>query len=295
MTKQRFTTNFARTLAALAFAATLQAGVNRTFVSTAGNDANASTSCGPTTPCRTFAVALSVTNSGGEIVVLTSGGYGPFTINQPVTINAIGVDASITQATSGENGITINTTGNVTISGLGVHGAEVANSGIYVSNVGFLRLYSVTVESFSYGIFFAPSSNGNLAIHDSHFSDNGGTGVIIETSGYAYVKNSAADHNTWGFYQTAGNAVIEDSTSQNNSIGFVEEGGTLSLNRFVSVQNVHGIDIGSGSIQLAYCTIAQNSYYAIDMSGGTVTGSNPGTNLVTGTIVGTLGTAATLK
>ncbi len=139
MTKPRFKTNFACALVALALAAALQAGVNRTFVSTAGNDANASTSCGPTTPCRTFAVALSVTNSGGEIVVLTSGGYGAFSIDQAVTITAIGVAASIT-ATSGD-GIDINTTGNVTITGLAIHGGGNPNSGINVSNVGLLQLH----------------------------------------------------------------------------------------------------------------------------------------------------------
>ena len=82
-----------------------------------GNDANTSANCSPAAPCRTFAAALPVTNSGGEIVVLTSGGYGPVNITQPVIITAIGVDASIS-ATSSENVISILTTGNVTLIGI---------------------------------------------------------------------------------------------------------------------------------------------------------------------------------
>ena len=87
---------------ALAFSVSAQAAASRTFVSTIGNDANTSANCSPAAPCRTFGAALSVTNPGGEVVVLTSGGYGPATISQPVVITALGIDASVTQATAGE-------------------------------------------------------------------------------------------------------------------------------------------------------------------------------------------------
>ena len=100
------------------------AGAARTFVSTIGNDANTSANCSPSAPCRTFSAALSVTNPGGELVVLTSGGYGPATITQPVVITAIGVDASISVTTSGADtfGLAISTPGNVTLIGLSLHG-----------------------------------------------------------------------------------------------------------------------------------------------------------------------------
>ncbi len=294
MPNHNFTSSFARALAALACAATLQADANRTFVSTAGSDTNTSTNCGPTSPCRTFAGALSATNSGGEIVVLTSGGYGAFTINQAVTITAIGVDASIT-ATSGD-GVTINTTGNVTINGLEIHGGGVGNDGINVSNVGFLRLQNVTAESFlNYGVFFVPSSNGKLGIYDSHFSDNS-FGVFIDTTGNAYIKNNLADRTNIGFEIDPGNAVIEDSAAVANLIaGFDNSGGSLSLIRDQAVQNAFGILANAGSTQFASCNIAQNTTYAIYMDGGTVTGSSPGTSVVSGAIFGSLGTAVTLQ
>ncbi len=46
----------------------------RTFVSTSGSDANTASNCTSTAPCRGFTAALTVTDAGGEIVVLTSGG-----------------------------------------------------------------------------------------------------------------------------------------------------------------------------------------------------------------------------
>src|SRR5579871_4546372 len=45
---------------------------NRSFVATTGNDAN---NCTESAYCRTLAAALTVTNPGGEIIVVTSGGW----------------------------------------------------------------------------------------------------------------------------------------------------------------------------------------------------------------------------
>src|SRR4029077_7216059 len=74
----------------------------RAFVSGLGSDANP---CSITLPCRSFAVALAQTNDAGEIVVLDSAGYGPFTIGQSVKITTpTGVYAGI--SASGD-GITI--------------------------------------------------------------------------------------------------------------------------------------------------------------------------------------------
>jgi hypothetical protein len=55
------------------------AQVQRTFVSGLGNDANP---CTRTAPCRTFGRAISQTNSSGEVYVLDTAGYGPFTITR---------------------------------------------------------------------------------------------------------------------------------------------------------------------------------------------------------------------
>src|SRR5215467_3454576 len=85
------------------FASASMAQVQRTFVSGLGNDANP---CSRTAPCRTFAQAISQTNSSGEVYVLDSAGYAIFTITKPVSIVAPpGVTAGIS-VFSGD-GITI--------------------------------------------------------------------------------------------------------------------------------------------------------------------------------------------
>src|SRR5438094_6903535 len=56
---------------------------NRSAVSLTGND---SATCTVPDPCRTFDVAISHTNAGGEVIVLSSAGYGPFTVTKSVSI-----------------------------------------------------------------------------------------------------------------------------------------------------------------------------------------------------------------
>src|SRR5271169_468531 len=138
MLNQHFTRSFAFVALALAFTAGAAAQNNRSFVATTGNDAN---SCSAAAFCRSFEAALAVTNPGGEIVVVNSGGYGPMTISQPVVITAIGIDASITQTTAGQQAINITTNGEVTITGLNLNGGGTGQAGVSAGNVGFLRLY----------------------------------------------------------------------------------------------------------------------------------------------------------
>ena len=295
MLAARFIHNLAFAAVFVVFSFSAQAAANRTFVSTGGSDSNTSLNCGGTTPCRTFGAALSVTNSGGEIVVLTSGGYGPATITEAVTITAVGVTASIT-ATGGADGLDINTSGNVTIRGLGFHGQGTGENGILVSNVGALRLYNVIVENFSFvGIWFKASS-GSLAIYDSHVSGNGNAGLGLST-GSVYVKNTIFDYNEYGFAQVGGNVVVEDSAAVGNSVaGFDNGGGSLSLVRDEAVWNGVGIvNRVGGSTQFAYSNISQNTNYAINVMGGTISGSNLGTSVVSGTVSGSLSTAVNLR
>src|SRR5438093_9955552 len=56
---------------------------NRSAVSLSGTD---TASCTVPDPCRTFDVAISRTNAGGEVIVLSSAGYGAFTVTKSVSI-----------------------------------------------------------------------------------------------------------------------------------------------------------------------------------------------------------------
>ena len=62
--------------------------VQRAFVASFGSDANAATSCGFAAPCRSFAAAVPVVDSGGEVLALDSIGYGMVTIDKSITLTA---------------------------------------------------------------------------------------------------------------------------------------------------------------------------------------------------------------
>jgi len=299
MPKRSFTTNtLAGAVLALAFTVAAQGSANRTFVSTGGNDGNSAVNCSSSATCRTFAAALSVTNSGGEIVVVNSGGYGAATISQPVVITAIGIDASIT-ATTG-NGLTIDTSGNVTIVGLNLHGGDAATDGILVTQVGFLRLYNMDIENFvSDGIEF--NSSGSLAVYDSKITDCHANGLLLNNaSAKAYVHNTSFDNNTTaGTNAALGNMTVADSSAHYNGIGFYSSGGTLTLQSDRAIFNTAaGLEASGASAQLyfANCLISENAKSYIIASSGTMFGSNPGTSLITPeqTHTGTLSSAIVL-
>jgi hypothetical protein len=79
------------------------AASSRTLVSGTGSDTGV---CAISTPCRTFAYALTQTAPSGGIIVLSSAGYGAVTINQAVSIINTSNFAGVTVASG--NGITIN-------------------------------------------------------------------------------------------------------------------------------------------------------------------------------------------
>ena len=74
--------------------------VQRAFVASFGSDTNTATNCGFANPCRGFSAALTVTDSGGEIVALDAAGYGAVTIDKSVSLVAnpgfyAGISASV--------------------------------------------------------------------------------------------------------------------------------------------------------------------------------------------------------
>ncbi|MGO9336809.1 MAG: Ig-like domain repeat protein [Terracidiphilus sp.] len=259
---------------------------NRSFVDTTGNDAN---NCTASAYCRTFSKALSVTNPGGEVVVVNSGGYGAATISQPVTITAIGIDASVSATTAGDNALTVNTTGNVTIRGLNLLGGGTGNDGILVTQVGFLRIYDMQIGGFANdGIdFFA--AGGNLTVYNTKINDCATTGLLVEASGArAYVDGSAFDNDSIAVWSLQGKVNVADSSVHYATIGFYAGGGTVSLFNDRVIYNSVGLVVsgqsfidGVGQMYGADSLLADNGY-ALDVGGGGVlSGSNPGTTLVT--------------
>jgi hypothetical protein len=265
---------------------------SRSFVSAAGNDAN---NCTVSAPCGTLTRALAMTNGGGEIIVLDSGAYAQATITQPVTISANGVAASI-DAGSG-NGLTIDTPGNVTIQGLELHGQGTGNDGVLVQQVGILRLYNLTAEDFANdGVEMA--SAGNLAIYNSRFTDNQNGLAVLNSSVNAYVHHTSFDHNgNAGVYVPQGVAAAEGASAHFNGTGFEASGGTLVLARDRTALNSTGVSaVGASAVgRFASCSVALNTLYSYSASsGGTLAGTNPGSNVLPGAGSGSLGSPTVL-
>src|SRR6266540_2946955 len=112
MTKITSCLSLAALLALCLHIASAQAGLVRTCVSMAkGNDANASSQCHCTTPCRTFATAAANTLADGEITVLDPGDYGGLTITRSVSLNNDSGGAASITVSGNTTGIIVNNGG----------------------------------------------------------------------------------------------------------------------------------------------------------------------------------------
>jgi hypothetical protein len=293
----------------LIVAAPAQAQVNRSFVSTGGNDANTVTGCTFSAPCRNFGAAIGITNPGGEVVALDSGGYGnggnTTTINKAVTIDAANVHAAVSTSAgqdsfviaagssdvvvfrgltmlggnhSATNGVTINTAGAVFLEGCQIQGY--ATNGVNVSGTSSVKVLlgnSEVRDNTNDGVFVTTSSGTASAfIHDTFFSKNGNAGVEAGANSKVSVAHSAANFGGAGFLVSSASG---DMT-------------TLDVS---AVNNTTGLSSSAGTLRLAYSMVTQNGT-GLSASGGSLLGSSPGTSAVAGnTSDGTTTSTFTLK
>jgi hypothetical protein len=153
----------------------------RTFISSAGNDSNASGGgCVVTAPCRTLAGAYPDTESSGEIVMMDPGGYGCLTITMPLSI--IGTNGATSTATSGACIIiTVTGNGNVLIRDLEITGANVSGTIGVQLNSGLLTLVNAHLKMLGTGILVG--NNSATAHADIINADIVGNTTGIETNG----------------------------------------------------------------------------------------------------------------
>ncbi len=130
-------------------------GAQRTFVHSPplGQDANQFlvNPCALATPCRTFNVAIGVTDPFGEVVILDTAGYGPMTINKSIkVIGPSGVYGGISVITPGTMGVVIDAadTDVVTLRGLDITGLG-GRIGVNVINAKAVHIEKTTISGFS--------------------------------------------------------------------------------------------------------------------------------------------------
>jgi hypothetical protein len=234
---------------------------NRSAVSLGGSDLG---TCTTIDPCRSFDVAMSHTNAGGEIIALNTAGYGPFTINKAVTVSgAPGVHAAIT-VTSGV-GIDVIAAGtdhvvlrNLVLIGTGGH------FGIDIFPGSEVRVIGCTIRGFQlYGIV---AEGGNLTVDHSAIIDNvGAFGIDVgntnpATTTHHTVTNSLVQGNFVGLAAEQHTAlVVANCTITGNTTGAqaISSAGTGAVNADLALES---------------CTIAHNG-------SGVLASSNGGNNV----------------
>jgi len=219
----------------------------RTFVSGLGSDAN---SCSRTAPCRTFSQAISQTSPGGEVYILDTAGYGPFTITTSlaivapqgvtagisvfsgdgITINAGSSDIVILRGLtlnnqgSFGNGIRFNTGNTLHIENCAVNGFSFA-SGVFFNGAGSLRVKDSILRHNAAGILILPSSGVAMATIDHvGLEGPGNAGLAVDAGGIVTVRNSSASGYLSGLlavsHTTAATELnIENCIASNNTNG----------------------------------------------------------------------------
>jgi hypothetical protein len=249
--------------------------VGRTFVKSTGVDSNTASNCGPTTPCRTFGAALSVTDSGGEVVVLDSAGYGPSPINitQSVSITAPdGVYAGITVAAG--DGIVINGSSiAVSLQGLRINGVGGAN-GINFAAGSELHIRNCAVSKMTSNGIQVTATPATIFINDVEVRDNGQSGILLSGAMTAILDRVRADANAYGVYADSGAVVdVRNSTASANTFG----GGfnlaassadtTLLVSKSASLRNVYGVLMVVSSPFHGYLTVESSVIEGNSFSG----------------------------
>jgi hypothetical protein len=284
--------------------ATTYAQLNRSAVSITGSDSNP---CTPAAPCRSIAYALTQTSSGGELIALTSGGYGPFVVSKSATIEAApGIYAGIT-ATSGTaisisagasdtvvlRGLTVNSLG--AASGIGSGGG----AKLYVEqctihdfpNEGILSFFSIaivdtTIRNCGFAIQIDNAGAAVNAVIDHVFIAGGGfaAGPLGFSRGVFAWRNS---------HVAVSNTVVADVYFAFSA----HDGGELNLEKCVATHDYTGIWAGpvmlgntGGFVRVSNTMSVENTYGLYCDPAGTLEswGNNRSRGNTAGDVVGTL-------
>jgi parallel beta helix pectate lyase-like protein len=293
----------------------------RTFVSAgSGSDSNP---CSRLSPCRNFAAALLQTDASGEIVVLDSGGYGPVTITQSVSIIApTGAYAGITAFTNSAVTVNAGDGGHVVLRNI-VISSQGADTGIWTNSAAAVYVDDCVITGFAtYGIYYVPTSpDSRLYVSHSVIRRNtngvyaiGGVasvrltlesvrllgndaGLIIQSADATIRKSVISGSANNGVLAESGTRVaVEDSVSANNAYGFFAfNGGVITVARSAATSNsVIGISasLAGSTVYVSDSTIAANGFGISVDSGGVVTSRGNNTlqaNATDGSFTSTFG------
>jgi hypothetical protein len=247
------------------------------FVQSDGSDGNTRRGCPSDRPCRTFAAALTVVDSGGDVVALDSEDYGPVTITQSVSIIGNGA-AGIVVSTAGGVGVDIVKPGvNVVLRGLTISGSGVGAAGVSMKDGSSLQIEKCVLSNFfPHGLLVTTpasvrivdsvmrgNSNGariqggaTVDVVKSHFLGNNGVGLLVQAdtaaTTSASVSDSVASSNTLVGFEVVsthasgiGRMVVTGSTAAHNrQAGFLASASAgnavMTVGRSTAARNAIG-------------------------------------------------------
>jgi hypothetical protein len=293
-------------VAAASLFTTAALAVPRAYVASYGNDANTATNCGPTTPCRTFATAMTVADAGGQVIVLDSAGYGSVVITKSISIIAPdGIYAGLTVA-SGGTAVEIATPGvDVVLKGLTITGQGDGN-GIDMTAGNSLHVEKTTIANFApggSGAGLRVQTGARVKVVDSVLRGNGygiyaGNGAAVSVLGTRILDNGSVGIGVNSFGTASGTSTaieISESAIAGSAwcvINYEAAGNTASINAARStvtncVYGLHNDSGGTNTTVIGGSTVSNNSY-GLYRSGGTLV--SMGNNTVYGNTTNTVGT-----
>ena len=288
-----------RWLAALAFfilvATTAVAAIPRTYVSINGIDANP---CTRDKPCREITRGIDEVLPGGEVVVLDTGDYEPFTVDRSVTVGAADGASPGISITSGKAvAISAGASEVVTIRGLTLKGtlngpnnwttqgiaADAPNQLLLVAA---LHVEDCTILYFGVGI---TAAGGPVYVKNTVFRGNIVHGLGVG-SGKALIENCRFENNGAGLRVGAGASVtMHDSALFGNVQGvwafaYSESRSDINIENCVAANNKVGIqsDLVGTVIHVANSTITNNTFGLHATGGGQILSRAPVSNTVLG-------------
>jgi hypothetical protein len=299
MIKFRTINLLAIAMCVFAFTSIAQAQATRTWVSGVGDDANP---CSRTAPCKTFAGAISRTAAAGQINCLDPGGFGGVTIIKSIAIQCENTEAGV--LVSSAPGITINAgVGDVVfLSGLDIQGLGTGTNGINFIGGKALHIKNTIIREFTTnGIRFAPGNvSASLVVQDSVVADNpnaaNGGGILIQpAAGFnatATLTNVHMDRNLFGLRAEDRSKVnlFQSTAASNTNNGILAvslAAVAVEINvatTMISNNGVNGV-VTSGAattIRLLSCAIHNNGTGINPSGGGTIAGTTPTTNSISG-------------
>jgi hypothetical protein len=211
----------------LALPASAFAAPERTWVAYYGTDSG--TTCPQTAPCATFQYAVDETAAGGEVDAESDGDFGSVVINNSVTINGDGHNATVGEADG--QAIAVNeyaTNDVVNLIGLNINGFGTGVEGVYYPGGGTLRIENSNIYGFTYdGVVNVTNGTSRLDIDNTSIS-GGATGVYInEDGGQTDIDNTSIDNTSSDgieILNSPGQLVVDDSEIDQNGYGVDDQG-----------------------------------------------------------------------